>query len=237
MILLVDADSLIFASCYRKRESPDAEKYYTDIAEARNKFDEQYMAIVNHLEEMYSVDKVLTFSGSKGNFRKILNTKYKANRKKQELPPLLHEMHAYVKSQYDSIYGFGIETDDLVARYWAKLTKELGRDEVMIVSIDKDYKQFPCLMYNYHYKHKEILNITEDEALYNLYEQMIVGDTADNVNFFKGKGKRFAERYFDDCATKYQYTKKLYELFIKEYKGKAKLKYIECYNLLKLRTE
>jgi|TARA_R110000782_G_scaffold1193_1_gene4658 5'-3' exonuclease len=237
MILLVDADSLIFASCYRKRESPDAEKYYTDIAEARNKFDEQYMAIVNHLEEMYSVDKVLTFSGSKGNFRKILNTKYKANRKKQELPPLLHEMHAYVKSQYDSIYGFGIETDDLVARYWAKLTKELGRDEVMIVSIDKDYKQFPCLMYNYHYKHKEILNITEDEALYNFYEQMIVGDTADNVNFFKGKGKRFAERYFDDCATKYQYTKKLYELFIKEYKGKAKLKYIECYNLLKLRTE
>ena len=237
MILLVDADSLIFASCYRKRESPDAEKYYTDIAEARNKFDEQYMAIVNHLEEMYSVDKVLTFSGSKGNFRKILNTKYKANRKKQELPPLLHEMHAYVKSQYDSIYGFGIETDDLVARYWAKLTKELGRDEVMIVSIDKDYKQFPCLMYNYHYKHKEVLNITEDEALYNFYEQMIVGDTADNVNFFKGKGKRFAERYFDDCATKYQYTKKLYELFIKEYKGKAKLKYIECYNLLKLRTE
>ena len=237
MILLVDADSLIFASCYRKRESPDAEKYYTDIAEARNKFDEQYMAIVNHLEEMYNVDKVLTFSGSKGNFRKILNTKYKANRKKQELPPLLHEMHAYVKSQYDSIYGFGIETDDLVARYWAKLTKELGRDEVMIVSIDKDYKQFPCLMYNYHYKHKEILNITEDEALYNFYEQMIVGDTADNVNFFKGKGKRFAERYFDDCATKYQYTKKLYELFIKEYKGKAKLKYIECYNLLKLRTE
>ena len=237
MILLVDADSLIFASCYRKRESPDAEKYYTDIAEARNKFDEQYMAIVNHLEEMYSVDEVLTFSGSKGNFRKILNTKYKANRKKQELPPLLHEMHAYVKSQYDSIYGFGIETDDLVAKYWAKLTKELGRDEVMIVSIDKDYKQFPCLMYNYHYKHKEILNITEDEALYNFYEQMIVGDTADNVNFFKGKGKRFAERYFDDCATKYQYTKKLYELFIKEYKGKAKLKYIECYNLLKLRTE
>jgi len=237
MILLVDADSLIFASCYRKRESPDAEKYYTDIAEARNKFDEQYMAIVNHLEEMYSVDKVLTFSGSKGNFRKILNTKYKANRKKQELPPLLHEMHAYVKSQYVSIYGFGIETDDLVASYWAKLTKELGRDEVMIVSIDKDYRQFPAKIYNYHYKHKEILNITEDEALYNFYEQMIVGDTADNVNFFKGKGKRFAERYFDDCATKYQYTKKLYELFKQQYKGKAKLKYIECYNLLKLRTE
>jgi len=237
MILLVDADSLIFASCYRKREHPEDEKYYTDIADARSKFDEQYMAIVNHLEELYNIDKVITFSGSKGNFRKLITKKYKANRKKQELPPLLHEMHQFVKDQYDSIYGYGVETDDMVARYWKKLTDELGRNEVMIVSIVKDYKQFPCLMYNYHYKHKEILDISEDEAIYNFYEQMIMGDTADNVNYFKGKGKRFAEKYYSDCQTKYQYTRKLYELFKQEYKGKARQKYSECYNLLKLLTE
>ena len=64
-----------------------------------------------------------------------------------------------------------------------------------------------------------------------------MGDTADNVNYFKGKGKRFAEKYFVDCHTKYQYTRKLYELFIQEYKGKARQKYVECYNLLKLLTE
>lgn len=236
MILLVDADSLIFASCYRKRETPDSEKFYTDISDSRNKFDEQFMKIVNHLEERYTIDKVLTFSGSKGNFRKLITKKYKANRKKQELPPLLHPMHNYVKQQYDSIFGFGVETDDMVARYWHKLTEQFGRNEVMIVSIDKDYKQFPALIYNYHYKHKEILDISEDEALYNFYEQMIMGDTADNVNYFKGKGKRFAEKYFSECQTKYQYTKKLYELFIKEYKGKARQKYVECYSLLKLRT-
>tara|TARA_R110001606_G_scaffold147938_1_gene287982 strand:+ start:484 stop:1197 length:714 start_codon:yes stop_codon:yes gene_type:complete len=237
MILLVDADSLIFASCYRKRETPDSEKFYTDISDSRNKFDEQFMQIVNHLEEKYTIDKVLTFSGSKGNFRKLITKNYKANRKKQELPPLLHPMHNYVKQQYDSIFGFGVETDDMVARYWHKLTEQFGRNEVMIVSIDKDYKQFPALIYNYHYKHKEILDISEDEALYNFYEQMIMGDTADNVNYFKGKGKRFAEKYFIDCQTKYQYTRKLYELFKKEYKGKARQKYVECYSLLKLRTK
>lgn len=236
MILLVDADSLIFAACYKKREHPEDNKYYTDIADARAKFDEQFMAIVNHLEEMYQVDKVLTFSGSKGNFRKLITSNYKANRKKYELPPLLNEMHEFVKDHYDSIFGYGVETDDMVARYWKQLTDELGRNEVMIVSIDKDYKQFPALIYNYHYKHKEVLDITEDEALYNFYEQCIVGDTVDNVNYFKGKGVRFAQKYFSDCHTKYQYTKKLYELFKQEYKGKAKLKYIECYNLLKLRT-
>ena len=237
MILLVDADSLIFASCYRKRQTPEDEKYYTDITDSRNKFDEQFMQIVNHLEEIYTIDKVITFSGSKGNFRKLITKKYKANRKNSELPPLLNEMHQFVKDQYDSVYGYGVETDDMVARYWHNLTQQFGRDEVCIVSIDKDYRQFPALIYNYHYKHKEILDISEDEAMYNFYEQMIMGDTADNVNYFKGKGKRFAEKYFEDCQTKYQYTKKLYQLFIKEYKGKARQKYAECYNLLKLLTE
>jgi len=237
MILLVDADSLIFASCYRKRETPDDELYYTNIEDSRAKFDEQFMSIVNHLEDKYPIDKVLTFSGSKGNFRKLITKKYKANRKKQELPPLLDEMHQFVKDHYDSIWGYGVETDDMVARYWKQISDDIGRDEVMIVSIDKDYKQFPCLMYNYHYKHKEILDITEEEAMYNFYEQMIVGDTADNVNYFKGKGKKYAEKHFKDCTTKYQYTRKLYELFKQEYKGKARQKYIECYHLLKLRTQ
>jgi 5'-3' exonuclease len=237
MILLIDADSLIFASCYRKRENPDDELYYTEIEDSRAKFDEQFMSIVNHLEDKYPIDKVLTFSGSKGNFRKLITKKYKANRKKQELPPLLDEMHQFVKDHYDSIWGYGVETDDMVARYWKQISDDIGRDEVMIVSIDKDYKQFPCLMYNYHYKHKEILDISEEEAMYNFYEQCIVGDTADNVNYFKGKGKKFAEKHFKDCTTKYQYTRKLYELFKQEYKGKARQKYAECYHLLKLRTE
>ena len=237
MILLIDADSLIFASCYRKRENPDDDLYYTEIEDSRAKFDEQFMSIVNHLEEKYPIDKVLTFSGSKGNFRKLITKKYKANRKKQELPPLLDEMHQFVKDHYDSIWGYGVETDDMVARYWKQISDDIGRDEVMIVSIDKDYKQFPCLMYNYHYKHKEILDISEEEAMFNFYSQMIEGDTADNVNYFKGKGKKFAEKHFKDCTTKYQYTRKLYELFKQEYKGKARQKYVECYHLLKLRTE
>ncbi len=237
MILLVDADSLVFASCYKKREYPEDEKYYTNIEDSRTKFDQQFMKIVNDLEEKYTIDKVLCFSGSKGNFRKLIAKKYKANRKKQELPPLLHEMHQFVKDHYDSIYGYGVETDDMVARYWKQLTDELGRDEVMIVSIDKDYKQFPALIYNYHYKHQLVMDISEEEALYNFYEQCIVGDTADNVNYFKGKGVKFAEKYFADCQTKYQYTRKLYELFKEQYKGKARQKYTECYNLLKLRTK
>ena len=237
MILLVDADSLIFASCYKKRDKPEDDKYYRDIEDAQAKFDEQFMSIVNKLEDMYPVERVITFSGSKGNFRKLITPVYKANRKVENIPPLLNEMHQFVKDEYDSVWGYGIETDDIVARYWYNLSNEIGRDNVMIVSIDKDYKQFPCLIYNYHYKHKVVLDISEDEALYNFYEQMIVGDTADNIKGIPGRGVKYAEKYLADCNTKYQYTRKMLELFQEKYKGKARQKYAECYHLLKLRTE
>ena len=222
MILLVDADSLIFAACYKKREHKDGERFYTDIEDCKAKFDEQFMSIVNKLEDMYPVERVITFSGSKGNFRKLITPVYKANRKVENIPPLLNEMHQFGKDEYDSVWGYGIETDDIVARYWYNLSNEIGRDNVMIVSIDKDYKQFPCLIYNYHYKHKVVLDISEEEALYNFYEQMIVGDTADNIKGIAGRGVKYAEKYLADCNTKYQYTRKMLELFQEKYKGKAR---------------
>ena len=237
MIVLFDADSLIFASCYRTRKNNEKhkDKYIRNINDATNKFDEQFMKIINDISEVYDVHSVITFNGSKGNFRKKITPVYKANRKRQDLPPLLHELHDYVKDNYNSVYGYGVETDDLVAKNWHEIQEQLGREEVLICSIDKDYKQFNCLIWNYH--KKILLDISQQEALYNFYEQMITGDTADNVNYFKGKGKKFAQNYYKGCTTKYQYTKKLYQLFQQQYKSKAREKYIECYNLLKLRIK
>ena len=237
MILLVDADSLVFASCLKRKETPIDHPFHLHLEDCKHKFDEQFMKIVNDLEETYDIKSVMVFNGSRGNFRKVLSKNYKANRKKIEIPPLLNDMHQYVFNNYKGIQGFGVETDDMVARYWHKLSQEVGRDNVMIVSIDKDYKQFPCLMYNYHYKHRKILDISKQQAMYNFYEQMIIGDQADNVQYMKGKGPVFAKKYYLGCETKYQYTRRLYELFQKEYKGKARQKYVECYSLLKLRTK
>lgn len=237
MILLVDADSLIFASNYKKRQKPDDDMYFDNVEDCKVKFDEQFMRIVNDLEEHYNIDKVLTFSSSRGNFRNLITKKYKSNRDYNNLPPFLGEMHDYVKKEYDSIVGYGVETDDMVARYWYQITQDHGRNEAMIVSIDKDYKQFPALIYNYHFKHRKVYDISEEEALFNFYAQCIVGDAADNVNYFKGKGIKFAEKYYKDCVTEFQYRRKLYKLFKDKYKSKAKEKYAECYLLLKLRNE
>jgi 5'-3' exonuclease len=227
MIVLFDADSLVYSSCCNVET----------IEEAIGKFDEVFMSIANRLEDNYDVKEYIFFNNSRGNFRKVLDKNYKANRLNVELPPLLNEMHELVTVLYDSKKAYGMETDDIVAKYWYKLSNEFGRDNVLIISIDKDYKQLPALIYNYHYKHRCIYDISETQALYNFYEQMIIGDGADNVNYCKGYGKVYASKIFNDCKTHYQFTKKTYELFRKIYKSKAKLKYIQCYNLLRLQLE
>ena len=238
MIVLVDADSLIFASCYKNKQEKKIYPYYETIEECELKFDQSFMSIINSLEETFEIQKLRVFSGrSKNNFRKLLCKTYKANRTNVEKPPMLDQMHEYVKTQYEAITSCGHETDDAVAKYWYESQKIVGKDNVIIVSIDKDYRQFPALIYNYHIKHKKIEKITEQQALYNFYEQMIVGDTADNVNYFYGLGKKFTEKYLKDCTSKYQYVKKVYKLFRDRYRQKGKEKYIECYNLLKLRTD
>ena len=233
MILLVDADSLVFSSCYAPRDKE--ELYFENIEDVIYKFDEILQSIINYLTDQYNVTQVLIFNDGRANFRKLITKKYKANRSKQERPPLLNDIHKYVRDTYDSHCAVGMETDDLVAIYWKNLSEVWGRDQVMIVSIDKDYLQFPALVYRYHTK--TLCDLTEQQARYNFYEQMIVGDTSDNVNYFRGKGVKFAEKYYKDCLTDFQYRKKLYLLFKEKYKSKAKEKYSECYNLLKLRTE
>ena len=215
MIVLFDADSLVYSSCCNVET----------IEEAIGKFDEVFMSIANRLEDNYDVKEYIFFNNSRGNFRKVLDKNYKANRLNVELPPLLNEMHELVTVLYDSKKAYGMETDDLVATYWKKLTDQLGQNNVIIVSLDKDYKQLPCILYNYHYKHQTISNISYKESLYNFYSQMIIGDSADNVNYCKGYGKAYVKRLFQDCETNYQFTKKTYELYKEIYKSKGKQKY------------
>lgn len=236
MIVLVDADSLVWSSCYRKRETPEDEMYHT-LDDAKLKFDEVFMSIINKIEDTYDVDKVITFAGAKGNFRKQISKTYKANRKESDRPPMLSELQKYVKESYDAISGEGIETDDVVATYWKTLTTALSRDEVIIVSLDKDYKQLPCIIYDYHYKKQCFYNISEAEARYNFWVQMIAGDSADNVNYCKGYGEAYCRKAFKDCLSTFSYLKVTFGLFKKIYRNKAREKFLECYLLLKLKTE
>jgi len=46
MILLIDADSLVWSSCFKKREYKEDNPYFDKIEDATAKFDEVFMRIL-----------------------------------------------------------------------------------------------------------------------------------------------------------------------------------------------
>ena len=80
MVALFDADSLVWASSYGVEE---------DIDLAIEKYNDSFTNIIYDLNEIYDISEVITFNNSKGNFRKILDTNYKANRKSSGMPSIL----------------------------------------------------------------------------------------------------------------------------------------------------
>ena len=238
MKVIFDADSLIYASCFKKkddREFPE-DLFETDVNVAFNKFQVSFERLLDFLEEQVNVDEVVFCNGSKNNFRKDISATYKLNRtqKRPEILPLLHDM---VKLEYNSIYGDGVETDDVVATLWAEEVEKNGIDSVVIMSLDKDYKQFPCWFYDYNYKKRELVKISEQEANENFYSQMIVGDSEDNIKVCKGYGKVYAEKLFKDAKNKYSLMNRTYRLYKQVYGDDAKAMFNEAKSLLTLKTD
>jgi 5'-3' exonuclease len=220
---ILDADSMVYASAVNSE----------DLEEAKVKLDAKINNSLNNLQDLgYDIVSLIVCNGSKGNFRHFIADNYKANRKDTERPPFLEQLHDYCKEDWQSMSGYGYETDDLVAKLWLQ-SQEAGENPV-IVSIDKDYLQFPAKIYNYNTN--ELVELSELDALRNFYTQMIVGDTADNIKVCSGKGKAYAGKLLGPLTTKYQMVKAVYNVYKEHYKSKAREKYIQSYNLLKLRT-
>ena len=225
MRVIVDADSLVYASCFNVET----------LGEAKEKFSDSLDAILSDLTNVCDVDDIRICNGSKNNFRVALNKSYKANRT-QERPTFLGDMHDWVKSTYNSYWTSGYETDDVVATLWKQSVDELGEDGVIIASMDKDYKQFPCWYFDTYWSRRELMKIDEFEAKYNFYAQMIIGDSADNVNYIKGKGKGYVRKLFKGKKSVFGLLKATYNTFKDEYGVEAKAKFRECEKLLKLET-
>ena len=224
MIILIDADSLVYSSCYG----------VDSLDEAKDKLDSYIYNIINAItEEKGEAEIVEIYHGQdKPNLRKEINPLYKANRS-AELPDFFSEVSSYIKYFFDAKSApDGLEVDDVISKRWKQLTDE--REQVVIAAIDKDYLQLPATIYSWAGKRMGFTYVSEKEAMYNFWSQMIIGDTADNVNYLKGKGVKFSEKYLQNTNSLTQYIFKVYRLFKEEYGEKSKEMFTECYSLLKI---
>ena len=177
-IALIDADSIYFRAAYAN----------TKPYEIRSMID-YTMKEIEGACFMPATMRVAV--KGRGNFRKDLYPKYKANRPelKPEIKKALNIGHKYMIEKYDAVMADNMEADDLVC-IWAHEAREMEMQYV-IVGIDKDLKQIPGNHYNFGKKVHDFVD--DDTAHYNLMLQCLTGDGSDNIPGIKGIGPKKGE--------------------------------------------
>jgi hypothetical protein len=110
--------------------------------------------------------------------------KYKGNREKMEKPKAYDYLRNYAVGVYKAEIYEGLEADDVIA--------ELARRDrfgSIVISIDKDLDQIPCL----HMSSKEPRQphfVSELVAARRLYAQALCGDTCDNIRGLHGSREK-----------------------------------------------
>lgn len=112
---------------------------------------------------------------------------YKSGRKGRDKPPFVNEVKAMAKSKYGFQYCFTYEAEDAMLI----TANKIGINRVVMCSVDKDTKQQHGLFYDY-FK-KDFITITPEQAHYNLWHQVCMGDTTDSIVALPGVGSKKAE--------------------------------------------
>lgn len=185
-IVLIDSDSL----CYIGGD---------DESVVLDKIDEAITNIINGASATHYV--VFTEGLNNNSFRKKIVQSYKSGRVGRPLPDFYHTIKQYLISDWNG-YGIqGYETDDVIISSWRKLTQEYPFSEVIIATMDKDYKTYPIMMFDTYFKRfGEMYNITDNEANYNFYLQMLQGDSSDSVSGAKGIGVKKGSDLLDKSS-------------------------------------
>ena len=200
MKLLIDGDTLT----YRAAFSQDA----TTISGVCDKLDELMGYIFEATNPYATPEDFQVYLTGKGNFRNALTDTYKANRSGKEKPLMLPLARQYLIDSYSATVSVGQEADDDIA---IAATKHYP--DCVIVSVDKDFRQIPGTIYNPTRNTWEI--ITEETARLNFYEQVLTGDTVDNIIGVHKVGPKTAQKLLAPCQTE----EEMYKVCIEAYKG------------------
>ncbi len=209
MILLIDSDSLCYANAFAVEEknpfTGEAEVVENGENYLRSKLDEQINTI---MDDSGATDYKMFLTGH-GDFRKDLNTDYKANRSDMRRPLLLPFARQHLIDTHFAIVVDGMEADDMVC-IEQQACLDTGVDSC-IAHIDKDIDQQEGKHHRWSIFGKPSINynITQEEGLCKLYIQALVGDKVDNIMYYcdtegsgtfkkrYGLGQKTAEKYLE----------------------------------------
>lgn len=182
MILLGDGDIFAHRIGYaRKDQSLEDNLIGVDV-------------LIRDILSVTGADEHIIYLSGGTNFRHTVNPEYKANRKDMERPPYLQEIREFLVTEWKAIVCDGIEADDA-----------LGINQTsdsFICSLDKDLLQIPGMHYNF--VKQEWKQVEPWDGLKFFYEQLLVGDTVDNIFGIYGIGPKKAQKALAWCETEYE---------------------------------
>lgn len=177
----------------------DADIFVYRVGAVTNDATEQYAlkSVDNFMDNLILFDLEededcweLYLTDSKSNFRidVAVTAPYKGNRKNTEKPKHFDAIRQHLIESWDAQLMVGIEADDMLA---IRAT-ELGEDNAVIVSLDKDLDQ--VVGWHHNFQKHERYYIDQSTANLLLGMQFLTGDRVDNIIGVRGIGKVKAER-------------------------------------------
>lgn len=160
---------------------------------------------LENIQKVCGCNSPRIFLGGKDNFRMEINPDYKSSRAGRERPYHQEEVIKYLVDQWNAEFVDGIEADDAMAMYQTK--------DTVICSPDKDMLQVPGKHYNF--VNDEKICVTPKDGDFNLYTQILTGDSTDDIQGLKGIGPVKATKLLQGAKS----TKDLFEKALGAWKG------------------
>lgn len=122
---------------------------------------------------------------------------YKGNRDENHKPVHGPAIKEYMLAHYNTVVAEGEEADDMVS-YCHYGMYEDDPESSIIISVDKDLNMVPGWHYNFVKEDKYF--VTEEQAEYAFWTQMITGDSVDNIPGLPRHGKQKAAKLLDGAG-------------------------------------
>lgn len=231
-LILVDGDVVCYNACESRWKANSQGLYEvsernidlstgkTIMPEFSEEEDNEYLQqswrrfkdILEELKEVCYADDALVAVKGDENFRDYLFSEYKANRhntdpkRRNTFVPILRRLAVIHNLAIEAV---GREADDLL-RIWREEAVASNIDYV-ICSIDKDLKCIPGTHYLMH--KQEFISVSEEDAIRFFYEQLLMGDSTDNIKGIPGVGPKLAKRYLAPFSTEDEMRKAVVEAY------------------------
>lgn len=199
-LALIDADILVYRIGFASEDSSEA------IAKSRMR------EFVEDLILFNGFDSYEGFVSGSSNYRKdiAVTAPYKGNRK-QPKPKHYDFLREYLLKEWEFKLVLDQEADDAIGIR----AYEMDVGEFSICSIDKDLDMIRGNHYNF--VKDFFYDVTDEEAIFNFYKQVLTGDRVDNIIGIKGIGEVKAKRILEKCKDE----KEMYLAVLEAYEGNS----------------